>query len=137
VFDLEVTEQGRDAAVQGWGEGLRVALDNLLRNAATHGRPPEGAGTGAPAVRVEVVSTADRVTVHVDDNGPGIPAVDRERVLDRFARGTTAVSGSGLGLALAAQQAALHGGDIAIADAPAGGARVTLWLPARPAVASD
>ena len=48
----------------------------------------------------------------VDDDGPGIPPRDRERVFERFARGAAAgAPGSGLGLAIVAQQAELHGGE--------------------------
>ncbi|MBA2637660.1 MAG: HAMP domain-containing histidine kinase, partial [Solirubrobacterales bacterium] len=66
----------------------------------------------------------------VDDEGPGIPVAERERVFDRFSRGTAALGdGSGLGLAIVAQQAALHGGAVLVTDAPLGGARVTLTLP--------
>ena len=51
------------------------------------------------------------MTITVDDNGRGLPAEEHNNVLGRFARGSTAASGgSGLGLALVAQQAALHGG---------------------------
>ena len=51
------------------------------------------------------------MTIVVDDNGRGLPAEEHQTVLGRFARGSTAApGGSGLGLALVAQQAALHGG---------------------------
>ncbi len=119
---------GGDAVVQGWSEGLRVMLDNLLRNAATHGRPPADAGR-PPAVALTVEATPAAVTLHVDDNGPGIPREERERVFERFTRGATAAPGSGLGLALVAQQAALHGGTVAVSESPDGGARVTVMLP--------
>ncbi len=65
-------------------------------------------------------------TVTVDDNGPGVPEVDRQRVLERFERG--AGSGSGLGLAIAQQVAIAHGGSVTIGDSPLGGARVVLTL---------
>ena len=55
-----------------------------------------------------------RLVVRVEDDGPGIPADERERLLEPFARGRDArPDGTGLGLAIVAQQAALHGGDAA------------------------
>ena len=70
----------------------------------------------------------DRVLV--DDDGPGIPPEDRERVFERFTRGAaTGAPGSGLGLAIVAQQAELHGGEARIEDSPLGGARLILKLP--------
>jgi signal transduction histidine kinase len=111
------------ATVSGWPEGIRLAVDNLVENAARH---------GGRRVAVDVRIDARPgwvVTVTVDDDGPGIPVADRERVLERFERGAQAAAGgSGLGLALVAQQAALHGGSVEIGDAPGGGARVTLTL---------
>jgi two-component system, OmpR family, sensor histidine kinase PrrB len=131
AFGVRVTGDERDAVIEGWSEGLRVMLDNLLRNAATHGRP----ATGAPVVQVEVACAPDAVTLHVDDNGPGVPPAERARVFERFVRGASPASGSGLGLALVAQQAALHGGAVEVTQSPAGGARFTVRLPADRAAA--
>ncbi len=69
--------------------------------------------------------------IAIDDNGGGIPEEERRVVFDRFSRGSTAShSGSGLGLALVAQQAQLHGGTAALENSPLGGARLVLRLPA-------
>jgi two-component system sensor histidine kinase PrrB len=69
------------------------------------------------------------MTITVDDNGRGLPVDEHETVLGRFRRGSTAApGGSGLGLALVAQQAALHGGSIELSDGPLGGLRATLTL---------
>lgn len=104
----------QDIRIQGWPDGLRLAIDNLLENAVKHG-----------GSRVELSVRPDGVTV--EDDGPGIPAGDRERVLRRFERGKNANgTGSGLGLALVEQQAKLHGGRVSIEDSPLGGARVRL-----------
>jgi signal transduction histidine kinase len=71
------------------------------------------------------------ITITVDDNGGGLPAEEHHIVLGRFARGSTAApGGSGLGLALVAQQAALHGGSIVLSDSPLGGLRATLTVSA-------
>jgi two-component system, OmpR family, sensor histidine kinase PrrB len=120
---VEVVVEADDdlGTIWGWPDGLRLAVDNLVRNAVTHG----------PATRVVLAGQrlAHMITITVDDNGRGLPADERSNVLGRFARGSTAASGgSGLGLALVAQQAALHGGDIVLSDSPLGGLRATLTL---------
>jgi signal transduction histidine kinase len=101
---------------------LEWALANLLANAERH-------GGGAVAVRVE--RCGDRACIHVDDAGPGVPAADRDRIFERFARGRAArgTTGSGLGLALAQEHVRLQGGTVTVTDAPAGGARFTVSLP--------
>jgi two-component system, OmpR family, sensor histidine kinase PrrB len=71
----------------------------------------------------------------VDDDGPGIPPDDRERVFERFARGARPrAPGSGLGLVIVAQQAELHGDRAWAEESPVGGARIVVTLNA--AVAS-
>lgn len=112
-----------EAPVDGWPDGLRLLVDNLLENACVHGRP-DG--------RVEVALDVDQqgLQLTVDDDGPGVPAPERERVFERFVRGRQArAPGSGLGLALVAQQARVHRGSVTIDSGPLGGARVTLRLP--------
>lgn len=108
--------------VAGWAPGLRLLLDNLLVNAVRHGRPG-----GRVAVTLE--GDGAWAALLVDDDGPGVPADEREAVVGRFARGRGATAaGSGLGLALVDQQARLHDGRLTLEDAPLGGlrARVTL-----------
>jgi signal transduction histidine kinase len=106
-----------DVVRRGWEPGLRMLVDNLLANAATHGRP---GGT------VRVTLSADVLVV--EDDGAGIPPADRERVLEPFARvGGADRPGSGLGLALVAQQARMHDATVVIDASPQlGGARVTV-----------
>jgi two-component system, OmpR family, sensor histidine kinase PrrB len=70
--------------------------------------------------------------VRVEDDGPGVPPEERERLLEPFARGRDArPDGTGLGLAIVAQQATLHGGDLELGDAAGGGLAVEVRLPAR------
>ena len=70
------------------------------------------------------------VEITIDDNGTGVPEEERDAVFERFSRGSTASrSGSGLGLALVAQQAELHGGTAALEASPLGGTRLVLRLP--------
>jgi signal transduction histidine kinase len=112
------------ALVRGSAEGLRAIADNLLENAARH---------GARSAGVHVARAGDRVVLAVDDDGPGIPEGERERVFARFARGSAArAPGSGLGLAIVAQQARLHGGEARAEASPRGGARLVVDLPAAP-----
>jgi two-component system sensor histidine kinase PrrB len=107
--------------VIAWSEGLRLAFDNLLDNAARH---------GAQTVSVTATPREGGIDVIVDDDGPGIAASERTRVFERFVRGHAARGdGSGLGLALVEQQVRLHGGSIDISDSPMGGARVRMRIP--------
>lgn len=97
-------------------------MDNAIANAVKHG--------GATRVQLSAVSSRAGVEIAVDDNGSGVPEDERQVVFDRFSRGSTASqSGSGLGLALVAQQAQLHGGTAALENSPLGGARLVLRLP--------
>ncbi|MBC2638128.1 HAMP domain-containing histidine kinase [Rhodococcus wratislaviensis] len=123
---VRITTRGdQPLLMTGWPDGIRLAADNLVRNALTHGRATE------IELSATVVDHADRrrIELCVDDNGVGLPLTYRERVLGRFERGPhPQVSGSGLGLALVAQQAALHGGSITLTDSPLGGLRATLKI---------
>jgi signal transduction histidine kinase len=106
----------------GMPAGLRLVVDNAIANAVKHG--------AATQVRLSVVSSAAGVEIAVDDNGSGVPEEERAAVFERFHRGTTASrSGSGLGLALVAQQAEIHGGTASLEVSPLGGTRLMLRLP--------
>ncbi|SKL57516.1 Probable sensor histidine kinase PrrB [Mycobacteroides abscessus subsp. massiliense] len=106
----------------GLPAGLRLVIDNAIKNAVKHG--------GASKIQLSATSTVHGVEIAVDDNGSGIPEAERVQVFERFSRGSTAShSGSGLGLALVAQQAELHGGTAALESSPLGGARLVLRLP--------
>jgi signal transduction histidine kinase len=118
-IDIEVADDL--GTVTGWPSGLRLAVDNLVRNAVTHG--------DATQIVLAARRTHTGVTIVVDDNGRGLPVEEHQTVLGRFSRGSNAApGGSGLGLALVAQQAALHGGAIALSDSPLGGLRATLTV---------
>ena len=114
-----------EVPVVGSEAGLRLAVDNLVTNAVRH------SGGSRVVVTVGLDAAAGRVAVLVDDDGRGMPAADRERLFGRFVRGNTGAPGSGLGLALVAQQARLHGGHAWLADSPLGGTRAVLELPVR------
>jgi two-component system, OmpR family, sensor histidine kinase PrrB len=117
--------------VRGWDPGLRMLVGNLVANAVRHGR--QG--------RVEVALTdGPSPQLIVDDDGPGIPAQDRARIFEPFTRlGGAAGTGSGLGLALVAQQAGRHRADVSVEDSPLGGSRfvVTFTAPRTPPRARD
>lgn len=120
---LEVTLASSTSVLMlGMPAGLRLVVDNAIANAVKHG--------AATQVRLSVVSSAAGVEIAVDDNGSGVPEEERAAVFGRFHRGTTASrSGSGLGLALVAQQAEIHGGTASLEVSPLGGTRLMLRLP--------
>ncbi|MCV7385905.1 sensor histidine kinase [Mycolicibacter longobardus] len=108
--------------ILGLPAGLRLAVDNAIANAVKHG--------GATRVQLSAVTSREGVEIAIDDNGAGVPEEERRVVFERFSRGSTAShSGSGLGLALVAQQAELHGGTASLEDSPLGGVRLMLRLP--------
>jgi two-component system sensor histidine kinase PrrB len=108
--------------ILGMPAGLRLTVDNAIANAVKHG--------GATQVQLSAVTSRDGVEIAIDDNGGGLPEDERRMVFERFSRGSTAShSGSGLGLALVAQQAELHGGTASLEDSPMGGVRLLLRLP--------
>jgi two-component system, OmpR family, sensor histidine kinase PrrB len=105
----------------GLPTGLRLVIDNAIANAVKHG--------GASEIRLNVNSSGEGVEIAIDDNGTGVPEDERNAVFERFSRGSTASrSGSGLGLALVAQQAELHGGAASLHASPLGGTRLLVRL---------
>jgi len=120
TVDISVEADGV-GTVWGWPTGLRLAVDNLVRNAILHG--------GATRIVLSASRHGSWLTITVDDDGRGLPVREHQMVLGRFKRGSTATkAGSGLGLALVAQQAALHGGDVELSDGPLGGLRVIITV---------
>ncbi len=105
---------------------LHRVVTNLIDNAVRHCRS---------TVVIEVTAVAAAHLVTVTDDGPGIPAADRERVFDRFTRLDDArdrdAGGAGLGLAIVRELVRLHDGTVRLSDAGPG-LRVTVCLPALP-----
>lgn len=102
------------------------ALTNLIENAAKFA--PRGT-----EIRVCARRLVDAVEITVEDEGPGIPPEERERVFEKFYRGersTEYPTGIGLGLAICKGLVEAHGGRVAAEEAPGGGARVIVRLPA-------
>jgi signal transduction histidine kinase len=99
-------------------------LGNLLENATTH-------GGGPTRITIEPSPVKRSVLMAVEDCGPGVAASERNRIFERFARGSAARHriGTGLGLALVAEHAAALGGEAWVEDRPGGGARFVVRLP--------
>ena len=124
VSDLKVAVED-EVLVAGHSTLLASAIRNLLSNALKF------TSAGQP-VWVRVFNGTGRGTVVVEDAGPGIAEVDRERVFDPFYRSAEARAahdGFGLGLPILRRVARAHGGDVLVSPSPLGGARFELFIP--------
>jgi signal transduction histidine kinase len=127
---LVVEGTAADATVRLDKRRCERILVNLLDNARLH---------GGGAVRIGVAGDDAQVRIYVDDAGPGVPIANRDRIFERFARGagTHLIAGTGLGLSLVVEHAALFGARIEVADSPEGGARFTVTMPRADLPGSD
>lgn len=128
----DLRAQGADAqyagptalAVTGSAGILKRAFANLAENAVRYGQ----------SARIALVAEADGVQVSIDDDGPGVPEAELEKVFAPFYRldpsRSRETGGVGLGLAVARSAVLAHGGRIALANRPEGGLRATVTLPA-------
>ncbi len=120
---LRTRLDGTQAMVLGHARGVRRLVSNVLDNALKYGG----------MARVELSARGRWLLVVVDDAGPGIPADQREAVLEPFVRldpsRNRATGGAGLGLTIAKKVVDTHHGRLVLSDAPAGGARVLVALP--------
>jgi signal transduction histidine kinase len=123
-LDVEISGVG-GGRVRGDRTSLAQVVRNLVDNAARH---------ADEAMMVAVREAADGVELIVEDDGPGIPEDQRQRVFDRFVRLDEArardAGGSGLGLAIVREIVTAHGGTVAVSSSGLGGARVVVRLPA-------
>jgi signal transduction histidine kinase len=114
----------RSAKVRGDAVALRRLFVNLVDNALRFGK----------TAQVAIEAAGADVVVSVDDDGPGIPELERAAVFEPFYRAEPSRSrdtgGAGLGLAIARSIAEAHGGRIRAEAAPSGGARILVTLPA-------
>ncbi|MFE9337222.1 ATP-binding protein [Streptomyces sp. NPDC007063] len=121
---VRVVETSAGGEVRGSAGQLSRVLANLLDNAQRH---------AASEVRVSVRRDGGDLVVEVLDDGPGVPAADRERIFERFVRLDAARSrdegGAGLGLAIARDVAERHGGTLRAPAPSGGGGRFVLRLP--------
>lgn len=125
ALGVDVDATAIDTVVAVDKRRLERAIVNLLENAAAH-------GDGASVVTVGCDGSV--AIVAVEDNGPGVPVGERERVFEPFVRGRAAGRrgaghGSGLGLALVREHVRRHGGEVHIEDGRNGGARFVITLP--------
>jgi two-component system sensor histidine kinase BaeS len=120
---LELVD-GDPVPVDADPERLAQIVANLVENALKY---------ASANVRVGVAPFESRVVIHVDDDGPGVPAGERERVFERLytARGTPSRKvGTGIGLAIVHELAAAMGGTAACQPLPEGGTRFVVAIPA-------
>jgi signal transduction histidine kinase len=117
----DCTLSGEPVSLQGDPRLLRHLVRNLLENAQRHGRPP---------VRVCVRRDGASALLEVEDEGPGVPEAERERVFTPFHRLGTDAKGAGLGLSLVRQIARLHGGEVTVAARPSVPSCFRVTLPA-------
>ena len=121
-----VEVSGAFAPTDGDDVLLRQVFGNLIRNAA------EACATAGVEPRIAIRGSIDSVRgvgrIAVEDNGPGIPKADRERVFQPFF--TTRARGTGLGLSLVQKIVVMHNGRVSVGESPAGGAGIELMFPA-------
>lgn len=111
------------ASVRGDQKALHSLVRNLIDNALRH-------TPGGSRIEVEVAADGEAVRLSVDDDGPGIPVEERERVFDRFyGRSAGGDAGSGLGLAIVKAVVERHDGRIELGQSVLGGLRVAVHLP--------
>ncbi len=113
---------------------ISQALTNIVKNATEAIAQVPDLAPGAGRITVRLVAQRERVAIDVEDNGIGLPKVERQRLLDPYV--TTREKGTGLGLAIVRKIMEEHGGGIELLDAAAvatggRGACVRLWIPAR------
>ena len=120
--DLTISDAGdTPLPVLGEREDVEEMIGNLMDNACKWART---------RVAVAVEAQDGTVGITIDDDGPGMPPEEHERVMARGARLDESVSGSGLGLAIVADVVELYGGGLSFEASPLGGLRVVLSLPA-------
>ena len=104
--------------------GMERVVANLLQNAIKY-------SPASSPIRVSARTTdAGDLELAVEDHGPGVAAIDRQRIFQPFFRRQTQAAGNGLGLAIALSIVQAHGGQIDVSDRPGGGARFVVLLPA-------
>lgn len=115
---LEVGEVPAEVTVDGWEVRLEHALVNLVRNAVQ---------AADSTVRIRVQDEDRRITVTVEDDGPGVPESERDRIFEPFHTAGKGRSGTGLGLAIVKGVVEEHGAVIRVGESPdLGGSRFEL-----------
>jgi signal transduction histidine kinase len=102
-------------------EGMKHVFFNLLLN-ALEASPPKG------QVLVGTLPDTERMILHIDDHGPGLPAAPTDIFAPFY---TSKKNGTGLGLTVCRKIIEAHGGSVSLEDRPGGGCRATVSLPRR------
>ncbi len=122
--ELTIVTRPGDWALYGNPAALDSALENIIRNALRYSNNK---------ISVTFDHDGQGITIHVDDDGPGVPAEDREQIFRPFYRTDEArdraSGGTGLGLAIVETAISQHRGWVRAEDSPLGGLRLTIWLP--------
>lgn len=123
---------GPEVVVAGDERWLRQLVQNLVENAVRFS-PAPAPGRPAPLVAIRVSADGADAILAVEDEGPGIPEPERERVFERFyrvdaSRHRDAATGAGLGLAICSWIVEAHGGSIRASDRPGGGTVIRVRL---------
>ncbi|SNS75955.1 sensor histidine kinase [Rhodococcoides kyotonense] len=121
---LEVESVIEPVRVQGDQQALARVVRNIVDNAMRH---------AATRVRLASSQADGYATIAIDDDGPGVPESERDRVFDRFVRldssRTRDEGGAGLGLSIVAGTVSAHSGTVRVVESPLGGARFVIQLP--------
>ena len=126
VSDRKLTLEIAPATVRADAAMLERIVENLLGNTAKH--------TPASArIWVRMTPWDDGVEIVVEDEGPGVPDADKERIFEPFRQGSASATGSGVGLALVARFAEMHDGGAWVEDRPGGGASFHVTIASEPA----
>ncbi|HTF97912.1 MAG TPA: ATP-binding protein [Cellvibrio sp.] len=112
-----------NSVVAGDEQDVMELVGNLLENAFKYGKRH---------VRMSSAFEGNQLRIDIEDDGPGVPVNQRERILERGQRLDTSIPGQGIGLAVAAEIVRSYEGDIRILDSDLGGARFSLYLPITP-----
>src|SRR5688572_13572088 len=122
----------REISLRGDADGLKSAIENVVRNALTY-------GDRSKPIEVRLEDGADTVTVRVLDRGPGVPDAELERIFEPFYRTDKSrdhrQDGQGIGLAITARVTELHGGRVTARNRAEGGLEIAIELPLRSAKA--
>jgi signal transduction histidine kinase len=135
IFQAQADENHVELAVKDDAAGIKIQLDagrteqvisNLVNNALRF--VPDGG-----KVWIDVEATVERISISVNDSGPGVPETDLPYVFNRFWRGDRSRArisgGAGLGLAIARQLVEAQGGTISAVNIPGGGLQVKSEFP--------
>jgi signal transduction histidine kinase len=123
----------KDLSARGDADGLKSAIENVLRNALTY-------GDRSKPIEVRIDAAGDAATIRVLDRGPGVPEAELTRIFEPFYRTDKSrdhrQDGQGIGLAITARVMELHGGAVTAANRREGGLEIALELPLHRATAA-